>query len=160
MGRRLRTRLPAIASTLQPGIPDHDLRKAKEREDGQIESQQRHFNRRHRAKELPVLQPGDDVWVRDQDRYGTIVERAPQPRSYLVSTPKGTVRRNRSALVTVENRERESTSPTTDVQTQGNHPVTPTQRSESTLPSTVTDSPAGTRTRSGRRILPPIRLDL
>ena len=79
MGRRLRTRLPAIASMLQPGVPDQDLRKAKEREDGQSESQQRHFNRHHRAKELPVLQPGDDVSVRDQYRYGTIVERAPQP---------------------------------------------------------------------------------
>ena len=160
MGRRLRTRLPAIASTLQPGVPDQYLRKAKEREDEQRESQQRHFNRRHRAKELPVLQPGYDVWVRDQDRYGTIVERAPQPRSYLVSTPKGTVRSKRSALVIVERRQRDSTSPTTDVQTPAYHPVSPTPSSESTLPSTATGSPAGTRTRSGRRILPPIRLDL
>ena len=107
-----------------------------------------------------MLQPGDDVWVRDQDRYGTIVEREPQPRSYHVSTPKGTVRRNRSALVIVERRQRDSTSPTTDVQTPAYHPVSPTPSSESTLPSTATDSPAGTRTRSGRRIIPPIRLDL
>ena len=96
-----------------------------------------------------MLQPGDDVWVRDQDRYGTIVERAPQPRSYLVSTPKGTVRRNRSALVIVERRQRDCTSPTTDVQTPAYHPVSPTPSSESTLPSTATDSPAGTRTGRG-----------
>ena len=160
MGRRQRTRLPAIAITLQPGVPDQELRKAKGREDGQRESQQRHFNIRHRANELPVLQPGYDAWVRDQDHYGAIVEHAPEPRSYLVSMPKGTVRRNISALVTAENGQRDRTSPTTDVHTPGNHPVSPTQSSESTLPSTVTDSPATTRTRSGRRILPPFRLDL
>ena len=111
---------------------------------------------------LPVLQPGDDVWVRDQDLYGTIVERTPQSRSYLVSTPKGTVRRNRSALVTVENRERQCTSSSTDVQTPGNHPVTPNQRPESTCTAVDSDrqSSGNPNTVGATNILPPIRLDL
>ena len=91
MGRRLRTRLPVIPSTLQPGVQERDIQKAKEREDAHRESQQRQFNNRHRARDLPLLLPGDNVWVRDQDRYGTVVQRAPQPRSYLIKTPKGTI---------------------------------------------------------------------
>ena len=102
MGRRLRTRLPVIPSTLLPGVTGRDLHNAKAREAVHRAKQQQQFNNRHRAKDPTPLQPGDNVWVRDQDRYGTVVERAPQPRSYLVQTPKGVISRNRSALVTTE----------------------------------------------------------
>ena len=127
MGRRLRTRLPIIPSTLLPGVTGRDLHNAKAREAVQRAKQQQQFNSRHRAKDLTPLQPGDNVWVRDQDRYGTVVERAPQPRSYLVQTPKGVIRRNRSALVTTETRQ----------QIQRDDP-TPT----STTPDEAEDSPA------------------
>ena len=39
------------------------------------------------------------MWIRDQERDGTVVEKTANPRSYLVETEKGIVRRNRSALV-------------------------------------------------------------
>ena len=39
MGRRLRTRLPVTPSTLQPGVQERDIQKAKEREDVHRESQ-------------------------------------------------------------------------------------------------------------------------
>ena len=62
-------------------------------------NQQRNFDKRHKAKELPTLVPGDRVWIRDQVRYGLVTERTKKPRSNLVTTERGTLRRNRSALV-------------------------------------------------------------
>ncbi|XP_072040672.1 uncharacterized protein [Amphiura filiformis] len=98
MGRRLRTQLPVLPSTLQPRS-QQDLQKVREKEEMYRDNQQRNFNNRHNARELPTLQPGDNVWLRDQKRYGQIIERRSEPRSYLVKTMQGTVRRNRSALV-------------------------------------------------------------
>ena len=48
---------------------------------------------------MPTLEPGDQVWIRDQDRYGLLAEKTEKPRSYFVVTEKGTLRRNRSTLV-------------------------------------------------------------
>ena len=135
MGRRLRTRLPVIPSTLLPGITGRDLHNAKAREPVQRAKQQQQFNSRHRAKDLTPLQPGDNVWVRDQDRYGTVVERAPQPRSYLVQTPKGVIRLNRSALVTTETPQqiqRDDPTPTSTIPDEAeNPPATPSQSTTS-----------------------------
>ena len=58
------------------------------------------FDLRHRVQDLLEPQPGN-VWNRDMNRHGSVVKRSPQPRSYLVQTPKGIVRRNRAALVTM-----------------------------------------------------------
>ena len=186
-GRRMRNRLPVIPSTLQPGVQERDIQKAKEREDAHRENQQRQFNNRHRARYLPLLLPGDNVWVSDQDRYGTIVQRAPQPRSYLVKTPKGTIRRNRTALVPAENHQHDNPSPTPIVPEEpgnppatpsrstdttmpsttpivpeepGNPPATPSRSTDTTMPSTTQESPGVMRTRSGRLVNPPSRLNL
>ena len=147
MGRRLRIRLPVIPSTLQPGVQERDIQKAKEREDAHRKSQQRQFNNRHRARDLPLLLPGNKVWVRDQDRYGTVVQRSPQPRSYLVKTPKGTIRRNRTALVSAENHQHDNPSPMPIMP--GNPPATPSRSTDTTTPSTTQESPGVMRTRSG-----------
>ena len=159
MGRHLRTRLPVIPSTLLPGVTGRNLHNGKAKEAIQRAKQQEQFNSRHRAKDLIPLQPGDNVWVRDQDRYGTLVERAPQPRSYLVRTPKGVIRRNRSALVTTETRQqiqRDDPTPTSTITDEAEDP--PATASQSTTPPS---SPGHvTRTRSGRVVNPPSRLDL
>ena len=97
MGRRLRTLLPVLPSLLKPiGRNDGDLQK---KESAYRNDQTRNFNARHRARDLPTLQPGETVWIRDQDRNGRVESRTPEPRSYLVKTIMGTVRRNRQALV-------------------------------------------------------------
>ena len=71
-----------------------------ERKEGLRHSdQQQNFNLRHKACDLPKLQPGDPVWIRDQNRQGQVVSRTPEPRSYLVRTDLRTVRRNCRALV-------------------------------------------------------------
>ena len=46
------------------------------------------------------MQPGDTVWLRDQQLYGQVIQKTNEPRSYLIKTSHGTtVRRNRSAIV-------------------------------------------------------------
>ncbi|UYV71061.1 K02A2.6-like [Cordylochernes scorpioides] len=47
---------------------------------------------------LKEFDVGDQVWVRDLKVPGTIIGRADQPRSYLVKSPKGQLRRNKIHL--------------------------------------------------------------
>ncbi|KAL7849461.1 hypothetical protein SRHO_G00210840 [Serrasalmus rhombeus] len=62
------------------------------------------YNRRHSARDLPALRPGQHVKVKldGEKRWttpGVIVSNAPEPRSYVVRTEQGTVtRRNRRHL--------------------------------------------------------------
>ena len=102
MGRRLRTQLPVLEKTLTP----RDLRREREevvkKEETYRSNQRKSFNQRHRAKELPAVTAGDSVWIRDQNRLGKIQGRTQHPRSFLIETEKGTIRRNRSALVKAE----------------------------------------------------------
>lgn len=43
--------------------------------------------------------PGEHVWIKDMDRYGTIQAQAQTPRSYIVQTQRGVVQRNRRHLL-------------------------------------------------------------
>ena len=38
------------------------------------ERQRRNHDQHHRAKELPLLEPGDTVWILDQDTSGIVVD--------------------------------------------------------------------------------------
>ncbi|XP_027143510.1 heat shock 70 kDa protein 12B [Larimichthys crocea] len=67
-----------------------------ERRYAQIEKE--NYDRRHRAHEMPPLQEGDHVWVKDILERGTVVSHAGTPRSYMIETPRGTLRRNRYHL--------------------------------------------------------------
>ena len=96
MGRRLRTQLPVLAKTLAP----RDLKR--EREEVVKKEEIYKSNQGHQAKELPDLTSGDSVWIRDQGCLGKIQEHTLHPRSFIVETEKGTLRRNRSALVKAE----------------------------------------------------------
>ncbi|XP_033643379.1 uncharacterized protein LOC117303321 [Asterias rubens] len=98
MGRKLKTTLPILPSNLHPKAQqDQTIR---QKEEAYRTKQQHNFNLRHRAKTLTTLHPGDSVWIRDQNRQETILAKSSQPRSYIVETNLGAVRRNRSALVT------------------------------------------------------------
>ena len=99
MGRRLQTQLPTLPIHLYPNVQIKDRQLVEEKESLYRLNQQRNFDRRHRAKELPTLELGGLVWIRHQDLYGLVNEKTEKPRSYLVTTERGTLRRNRSALV-------------------------------------------------------------
>ena len=68
----------------------------------QCESKQRQkkaFDKRHRVVDLRPLKPGEHVWVKDMNRRGTVKTHMPAPpRSYVVKTQHGDVRRNRHHL--------------------------------------------------------------
>ncbi|KAJ8406924.1 hypothetical protein AAFF_G00292000 [Aldrovandia affinis] len=76
-----------------------DMENLKRKEQRYRQKQQQNYNRRHRAHDMPHLQPSDHVWVKDMLQRGTVVSTADTPRSYLIETPRGTLRRNRFHLL-------------------------------------------------------------
>nr|XP_055074185.1 uncharacterized protein K02A2.6-like [Misgurnus anguillicaudatus] len=96
MGRKIRTRVPLIPSQLNPNCPD--VEKLVTKELIYKCKQKQNFDRRHKAHNMTHLQPGEHVWVRDMSERGTVVSAAGTPRSYLIETPRGTLRRNRFHL--------------------------------------------------------------
>ncbi|RVE55527.1 hypothetical protein OJAV_G00235410 [Oryzias javanicus] len=96
MGRRIGTTVPVITSQLNPG--GADMKRLRETEQKYRYKLQQNYNSRHRAHDLSQLQPGDHVWVKGLQERGTVVSAADTPRSYVVETPKGVLRRNRYHL--------------------------------------------------------------
>jgi len=96
MGRRIRSTVPVPPKSLTPRWPDL---KVFRRKDMMLkEKQQETFRSRHRAKNLPVIIPGQKVWIRTSKTIGTVRGEASTPRSYQVETEMGTLRRNRAHL--------------------------------------------------------------
>jgi hypothetical protein len=54
------------------------------------------YDKRHKAK--PYLNPGYNVYIPDLKKQAVVTEGAGTPRSYVVETPTGEVRRNRRDL--------------------------------------------------------------
>lgn len=99
------------------------------------------FNRRHRVITQPQLSEGERVYIKDKNMEGTVTEKHHNPRSYRVKADSGTIiRRNRSALVTQE-------------------ASAPTEPPQETTTAAETSQNV-TRTRSGRVVRPPDRLDV
>ena len=55
------------------------------------------FDTKHRAQTLPVLSTGDTVWLLNENREASVIEKV-GPRTYTVDTPKGGSQRNRSQI--------------------------------------------------------------
>lgn len=100
MGRRLKTALPQVPSQLQPTAIDHQA--FREADATQKSKSTCHYNLRHRARDLPPLQPGDvvtSVAGPGGKERATVVAPGPEPRSYSIQTSSGVVvRRNRHDL--------------------------------------------------------------
>ena len=97
MGRQIRTTVPVTLSSLNPSWMD--ITKPKEVEQRKRQRMSWNFNKRDRAHHLKGLTPGDHVWVKDTKEKGTVIRQAEAPRSYIVDTPRGNLRRNRNHLV-------------------------------------------------------------
>ena len=137
MGRKIRTDLPQPQQNLLPEWPyleDYTEKHKKFKAD-----QKRQYDRRHRVQSLPILPEDQPVWVNTEGRQvpGTVVQQADTPRSYLLETPSGQVRRNRSHI---QCRSESSASPAT-------RPVQPPMTSQ-----------INARLRTGTAIQPPNRL--
>ena len=138
MNRRLHTTLPILESQLQPSVPEYSV--VCEKETMRKANIKRNFDVRHRANTLETLLPGQQVWIFGRRDGGVVVDQSQSPRSYIVSTPTGDLRRNRRHLTQIPDSEN---SDSRSEQTPQQEMVVPT---ESTTRST---------TRSGRASIPP-----
>ena len=80
MGRKLRSTVPAHPNVLQPKLPNSVQIRQKEVE--LKASSKFNFDRKHRAKELPPLTVGYEVWITDLKCPAKVVDANPgTPRS-------------------------------------------------------------------------------
>ena len=98
MGRRIRTDIPQVKDNFIPKW-EH-IQNFKELDGKYKQSQKDNYDRRHRVRTLPMLPENQAVWVdtRGHQVPGQILQTAGTPRSYIVETPYGELRRNRAHL--------------------------------------------------------------
>ena len=98
MNRKLRTTIPISRDLRIHKVPDYsDVVK---RDSKEKQRQAKNFNQRDAARELPVLEPGEDVYLPDKDRNGTVVNET-ATRSYIVQTDEGAYRRNHRQIIPI-----------------------------------------------------------
>ena len=95
MNRKLCTTVPMAPTQMQPSLPDYNRLQKKEEENRQ--SQKTNYDHHHKARPLKLLVPGQRVWITDMRIKGTVKQQT-APRSYLIATPQGMIRRNRRHL--------------------------------------------------------------
>ncbi|UYV72541.1 K02A2.6-like [Cordylochernes scorpioides] len=134
MGRRIRTTIPTPAKQHQPP----NLKNLKIQEAIQREKQKYYFDRAKGVRELPPLDVNDRVWLTDLKTPGVIISKADTPRSYMVDTPRGRVRRNRFHLLPTGQRPPGSPNFEPDEEPYINYPEANTDTSDA--PTDVTDS--------------------
>ena len=180
MNRKLRTRIPTISAKYT--FCQHNAKKYKSIDAKIKERQKMNFDKRHRAKDRSSFVKKLPVWVNAPKTTQRKIVKSQSPRSVLVKTESGLLRKNKShlrrrndqtkfsqvaipqELSTLPNVPREVPENSHDDSTYGNmneqidQPETqPTARSES---STNVESPQTRYTRRGRKIRPPKRLSL
>ena len=95
MSRKLHTTAPMTEDQRKPKTPDFSIVALK---DKRLKTRQKvNHDTRRGARELPVLSPGEYVWVMDREESGEVVEET-ATRSYTVQTPGGQFRRNQRHL--------------------------------------------------------------
>ena len=93
MGRKLRTRVPCHPEELKPETPDRDHIRRKEKE--YRAKMKFDYDHRHKVVEGKELSPGDRIWIPDLKEEGTVIKPHESPRSVIIQTQNGQVRRNR-----------------------------------------------------------------
>ena len=147
MSRNIRTTLPMVRDQRSPMVVDsQDLQK---RDHLIKERQKQNHDKRHRSKELPLLEPGDTVWVPDRDTSGTIVDET-APRSHIVETSDGSYRRNRRQLIRLETEQNKGPVSENEV---------PVPQNEVPVSQNEARNSRETRSKTGHMSKPPDRLD-
>lgn len=101
-GRQIRTTLPMLHEKLQPKYISHE--QVLQRDNKAKEAYRFFYNRRHSARSLPDLHPGQSVRVKlDGEKSwrtpAKVIGKSLEPRSYVIRTDNGTVTcRNRRHL--------------------------------------------------------------
>lgn len=179
MGRRPRNTLPAASEILRP--KSQNLGSIKQGLQSVKDKQKVSFDNKWNNKELLPLYPTDPVRVKPQQGEkewipGVIVRHHEAPRSYMVQVGNRQLRRNRKHLrssthkanetiddqpddgkLHVESPPKESSQePTSLTQATTNK----TENSDHTQQASTSITPKPNTTRSGRRVIPPKKLDL
>ena len=98
MGRQIRTTVPQASKYLIPQwtyLPEFRQKNAEYKG-----KQKANFDLHHHAREASEIPGQVEVWVNtgSEPVRGTVTAPTEQPRSYMVNTPSGELRRNRSQL--------------------------------------------------------------
>ena len=98
MGRNIRSTLPQTTESLIPQWPY--LSEFRQTNKSFKRKQKRDHDRCHRTQEVPDIRDNTNVWVTTDghNTSGRTVTCGNTPRSYIVETPNGEVRRNRTQL--------------------------------------------------------------
>lgn len=159
MNRKLRTTIPISRHARKPDVPDYST--VQRRDEREKQRQTENFNSRHGVRDLSTLSPGDAVYLPDRESSGTVVSEA-APRSYVVQTPEGTVRRNRRHMVPLPQRLATSIESNDSAEFERHDPpeasTSATNSSDNTQVQTQ-EKVYPTRSRSGRGLRAPDRLD-
>ena len=132
MGRSLRTNLPQLKEHLTPKW--EYLEEFRRYNSDYKRKQKRYYDIRHRVHSLPLIPDNTEVWVNtgNQQTSGRVVAPSNTPRSYLVNTPSGQVRRNRQHLVVVPSNSDKGEKPIANT-TQHRSPVMTRSRTNTTI---------------------------
>ncbi|UYV77590.1 K02A2.6-like, partial [Cordylochernes scorpioides] len=96
-----------------------DQSKLRGEEEQRKMAQKTAFDRRHAATKKAELIAGEKVWVKDLRAWGSVLEKASAPRSYIVETPVGTYRRNSLLLASSQQQvDPSETSPDSELPTE------------------------------------------
>jgi len=102
LGRQIKTHIPTLEEKLLPRWPDIALVKAA---DSRAKAAYKHhYDRRHSSRLLPLLKPDDSDAVKLDSQKGwtsnaVVLRKYNTPRSYLIRTNDGILRRNRRHLL-------------------------------------------------------------
>ncbi|XP_054287870.1 uncharacterized protein K02A2.6-like [Macrosteles quadrilineatus] len=97
--RKLRSTLPSINNFRQ--VTRERLQKFKEKDFSIKERNKRNYDVRKGVRDLSQLDQNDKVWIPDLKRYGHVENKSNHPRSYLINTQAGKIRRNRRHIIAV-----------------------------------------------------------
>ena len=160
LGRKLRTRIPLYRSKTS----DAEFRRRDALQKARMKA---NFDKRHRVRELPVLKPGQPVWIKTpRTEEGVVVK-----RSVDVQTSSGHItRRNRTQLrIRDPNSRVPVSSPpkdTSQLPTLGIPEREVAEREVIDIPDLVIEKPSeenprpSVTTRSGRNVKPVVKLNL
>ncbi|KAK3093011.1 hypothetical protein FSP39_010012 [Pinctada imbricata] len=148
MSRRIRGIIPANPKLLMPKTPS--LMRTKKGLQKNQENQRRNYDKH--AKDLPKLNIGDSVNIQTEGqpyREGTVVDIAPEPRSYVVQSDGVNYRRNRGHLLLTKNTDQTLTNQEQSVDDQFDEDHTENIQQESLNDAGIK------QTRSGRVVKTP-----
>lgn len=157
MSRSLRTQLPTITKNLKPRtVKFQEYVKTKEENKNKMKD---YYDRK--TKSLPELQEGDKVYFKKMPNTpwitGTVISKCDQPRSYTIEGSDGFIgRRNRQHILkpphSPQRVSQDMLQKSPNIKTSSNSYTPPPSIIELT-------TPVERRTRCGRVIIPPRRLD-